>query len=113
VAQSWANGCRFEHNTTRGQRGENLYASSQITSVEAVIASWASEASDYSYATNTCAQGEVCGHYTQLVWRATTSVGCGVKTCQTGSPFSGAGPEWQLWVCNYSPPGNISGQRPY
>jgi len=22
-------------------------------------------------------------------------------------------PNWEIWVCNYSPPGNFVGQRPY
>jgi hypothetical protein len=45
----------------------------------------------------------VCGHYTQIVWRNTKSVGCAVAR--------GKGVE--VWVCNYDPPGNYAGQRPY
>jgi hypothetical protein len=32
--------------------------------------------------------------------------------CTKNSPFSGF-PEWQIWVCNYDPPGNFNGTRPY
>ena len=43
------------------------------------MSAWVSEAADYDYATNTCSA--VCGHYTQIVWRDTQDVGCGIKNC--------------------------------
>ena len=48
-----------------------------------------------------------CGHYTQVVWRNTTEIGCGVATCKEGALT------WDIWICNYAPPGNIAGQKPY
>jgi pathogenesis-related protein 1 len=48
-----------------------------------------------------------CGHYTQVVWRNTRRVGCGYSTCQSGR-FT-----YEIWVCNYDPPGNFIGQEPY
>ena len=68
-----------------------------------------SEQSLYNYAANTCSGA--CGHYTQMVWRTTTTVGCGFRNCTTGSPFTGF-PNWTVVVCNYNPAGN-NGQRPY
>jgi len=68
-----------------------------------------SEKANYNYSANSCSA--TCGHYTQVVWRNSLRLGCGVKNCTTGSPFGGGA--WQFWVCNYDPPGNISGQRPY
>ena len=44
-----------------------------------------------------------CGHYTQVVWANTLSVGCGVAVCPTGT----------IVVCNYAPPGNYVGEKPY
>jgi hypothetical protein len=38
------------------------------------------------------------GHYTQIVWAATTQVGCATQTCPDSSPFT---------VCDYSPPGKL------
>ncbi len=113
VAQSWAAGCTYQHNAGRGSYGENIAATAPPgTYTAAQVASlWASEAPDYAYATNSCASGRVCGHYTQIVWRDTTTVGCAVQTCTTGSPF-GSG-SWEFWVCDYAPPGNWVGQRPY
>jgi hypothetical protein len=109
VATQWAAGCKFSHNPGRGKRGENLFASSAEASPAQVVNSWVSEVEDYNYQTNRCSG--VCGHYTQVVWAATTHLGCARKRCSTGSPF-GRG-EWDLWVCNYSPPGNFNGQKPY
>jgi len=43
------------------------------------------------------------GHYSQLVWAATREVGCGFAT--------GGGRD--ILVCDYDPPGNVAGERPY
>lgn len=114
TAQAYAEGCRFVHNPALSeQTGENLYAASGSTGVTAgeVVTAWAREKASYDYATDTCAAGKVCGHYTQLVSRRSTSVGCGVAICSTNSPFGGG--TWQYWLCNYAPAGNVVGQRPY
>ena len=113
VAQAWADGCVYQHNQNRGQRGENIAANTPPSAwaVADVVSAWAGEASDYDYARNACAAGKVCGHYTQLVWRDTTRVGCAHRTCTGNSPF-GSG-SWEFWVCDYEPPGNWVGQKPY
>ena len=109
TAQAWADGCKFEH--SGGKYGENLYASAgQAVTPQAVVDSWVGEAKDYDYAANSCSG--VCGHYTQVVWRDSAKLGCGVTNCSKNSPFSGF-PDWQIWVCNYDPPGNFNGKKPY
>ena len=40
------------------------------------------------------------GHFTQVVWRGTTQVGCGHSQCNGND----------IWVCEYDPPGNWEGQ---
>jgi uncharacterized protein YkwD len=107
VAQQWAKQLaaagKLAHRA-KGQYGENLFAiSGARANPSDVVAEWASEAKDYNAAKNTCRRGAVCGHYTQIVWRETKKVGCGVA--QSGRR--------QVWVCNYDPPGNWIGQRPY
>ena len=77
-----------------------------------VVKGWADEAADYDYASNTLHAGKVCGHYTQVVWRNTKAVGCATRLCTKNSPFGGKFPTWQLWVCNYAPPGNCVGRSP-
>jgi pathogenesis-related protein 1 len=82
--------------------GENLFEiSGARASPGEVVGDWASEVRDYSYRSNTC--HGVCGHYTQLVWNNTREVGCAVAS----------EPGREVWVCNYDPPGNWIGERPY
>lgn len=124
-AQAWAvhlatnNACRMQHRSHAHanplQVGENLFWASPLrwsdgrVEVQAITPAevahdWASERSDYDYASNTCRTGAQCGHYTQMVWRTTTQVGCGMAIC----PDKG-----QIWVCNYNPAGNWVGEKPY
>lgn len=111
VAQSYADRCVYGHSGTSGL-GENIFGSSGWTNAEERAATlWAGEEPYYNYASNSCASGQQCGHYTQMVWRATTQLGCGIKQCSTGSPLSSS--QWTYVVCNYSTPGNYVGQRPY
>lgn len=108
-AQNWANhlkktkGCKMKHRQPN-KYGENLYwAYNMKSSSKGVVDSWASERHDYTYSTNKCKPGKMCGHYTQVVWKSSKFVGCGKATC---------GAE-EVWVCNYDPPGNYIGQKPW
>lgn len=114
TAQAYANKCTYMHSGTPGL-GENIAAfapPSASRGASAPVDGWAGEKAYYDYASNTCATGKQCGHYTQIVWKTTTKVGCGMATCTQNSPFQGFA-SWEFWVCNYSPPGNYIGQRPY
>jgi pathogenesis-related protein 1 len=114
LAEAWAAKCTFEHNPKRGPFGENLAAATPgAWKTPDVVKDWNAESAHYNLGKNTCAPGKVCGHYTQLVWRNTTHVGCAVRTCTKNSPFGSNFPTWEFWVCNYTPPGNFIGQRPY
>ena len=114
-AQNWAAQCNFDHSPGGSGFGENIYASAgpTPTAKSVVKGSWGSEAADYNYSTNTCAAGKQCGHYTQVVWRNTTAVGCALQACTTNSPFGASFPNWDFVVCNYTPPGNFNGELPY
>jgi hypothetical protein len=107
VAQAYAENCVFKHSSN--SYGENLYATTGGGSPQDVVGSWVSEVSDYNYGSNSCSG--VCGHYTQVVWANTLRLGCGTAQCTKNSPFGGG--SWEIWVCNYDPPGNWSGQKPY
>ena len=110
TAQAWADQCNFTHNTAG--YGQNLYASAGggPPTPTAVVSSWVSEVSAYDYSANTCSG--TCGHYTQVVWRNSILLGCGIKSCSTNTPFGAQFPNWYIVVCNYSPAGN-NGSRPY
>ncbi|KAG9780827.1 hypothetical protein KCU88_g3629, partial [Aureobasidium melanogenum] len=48
------------------------------------------------------------GHFTQIVWKSTTSVGCYTADCTaTGLQNVGSGVPPYFTVCNYSPPGML------
>jgi pathogenesis-related protein 1 len=105
TAQEWAE--RLVARREFGHRpgtplGENLFSITGGAATPGMVAGeWAAEAKDYDWGRNRC-RG-VCGHYTQMVWRETERVGCGVAR--------GRGRE--VWVCNYDPAGNWDGRRPY
>jgi hypothetical protein len=128
IAQTYAATCPgLNHNANRGPFGENIYIQGAtcfaggtncttpvvVTGTDAAQ-DWASEVSNYTYSTNSCAAGQDCGHYTQVVWRSTTAVGCGVAQCPAtaNSPFTPAIP-YAIEICDFAPPGNLNGSSPY
>ncbi len=113
TAQAWVERCEYKHNPNRGRHGENIAAATVgHWDATGVVQAWGSEGASYDYGGNSCASGKQCGHYTQIVWRDTRAVGCATQVCEHGSPFPGV-TRWEFWVCNYSPPGNYVGERPY
>ena len=120
-SQQWANHlcrtgkCTMVHRPGTPPYGENLYWASPViwttgekavqnTTIKEVVKVWADEEDWYDYGSNSCEPGKQCGHYTQMVWKSTTKVGCAFKVGKDKS---------QSWVCSYDPPGNFTGQRPY
>lgn len=113
TAQAYADRCIWQHSGAAGL-GENLYATAPFGSAQTAAAiSWGGEFAHYNYAANSCAAGQTCGHYTQMVWRDSDELGCGISNCSSGSPFGASFPHWTIVVCNYLPPGNFGGERPY
>ena len=104
-AQEWADKLiaerQFVHRP-KSKFGENLYQveGSKATAAH-VVERWASESVLYDYKSNHCRGA--CGHYTQIVWRETKEVGCAVARAGIR----------EVWVCEYNPPGNFVGFRPY
>jgi pathogenesis-related protein 1 len=104
TAQAWAdslkNGmaCGLQHANGTGY-GENLAGGTHL-SAQAAVDLWSNEEQNYTYspkyefATNT-------GHYTQIVWRKSTHIGCASAAC----------PGSNVIVCRYDPPGNYIGQQ--
>ena len=88
--------------------GENLYASTRDDTYIDAINRWAEEKPYYHYATNSCDDGQTCGHYTQIIWKDSIEVGCGKAQFTTGQ-YQG----WYVIACQYNPPGNYIGQKPY
>ncbi|KAL5269718.1 hypothetical protein ACHWQZ_G003248 [Mnemiopsis leidyi] len=94
---------KFEHSKNSGY-GENLYKAGGSGSADKAgqkaTKMWYDEIKLYNY--NNPGFSMQTGHFTQVVWKSSTKLGCAMAT--KGS---------STWVCcNYSPPGNYQGQFP-
>ena len=110
AADAYASKCVYAHDADRGAGiGENIYASGSSQPLSATDVSWGgasttawyNEIKDWNFATS-ASKGGVTGHFTQVVWKASTKLGCGVASCpgmlMANSIFV---------VCRYSPQGNF------
>jgi uncharacterized protein YkwD len=132
AAANWVKNCPQEVDPTSGRKfachendpncpgynantpyGENLSFGSPSQAGDNAALHWICEWKNYNFQNPAFVGGSfvssdqdpcpsVNGHFTQVVWKATTTVGCASNTCtingQTGT----------LWSCKYSPPGNFN-----
>lgn len=134
IAQQWADQTRgsegHSENTWRQQQfgsrtglqggaaklGENLGWSggsdrSVVSPVVSSVTSWDDEREDYNHSTQACSG--VCGHYTQMVWRESTAIGCGVYRGPVSWPGSDrTWPEGYFLSCTYHNAGNFNNDPP-
>lgn len=112
AARGWAERLarqgRLEHSprATRPGEGENLWiGSANAFSPTAMAAGWAAERRHFRRGTfpavSATGNWADVGHYSQMVWPATRTIGCAI----------GRGPRWDVLVCRYAPPGNRDGVR--
>jgi hypothetical protein len=109
-AQDLSERRRMEHSpaSQRVGQGENLWmGTAGAFGPEAMVGLWAAERRDYvagvfPKVSLTRSWSDV-GHYTQMAWRQTREVGCGLATDGRRDYL----------VCRYSPPGNVIGQRAF
>ena len=108
ISQQWVNrlakGCHIYHHKGDIPFGENLLRTPQPMTMAQVSWIWANEKKFYNYRQNRCQPGQVCGHYTQMVWKGTTDLGCAMQACSNGT---------QIYACSYFPAGNYAGARPF
>lgn len=116
-AQAWANELALKRNCVMQHRphdtkspwnlvyGENIFSGSGGYTFRDAVKAWGDEKKMFNTRTKQCNGGWApCGHYTQIIWRQTTEVGCAVARCPNGT---------LIMVCNYNPAGNIMGRPPY
>lgn len=102
-AQAWANtirdrGCALGHSGS-DKYGENLAAgTSGMLDANAVVGMWYDELKKFNFRSGGFSMKT--GHFTQVVWRGTRAVGCGMSQCNG----------LDVWICQYDPPGNVEGQ---
>lgn len=107
-AQAWADTLaasgRFEHSRDRSY-GENLWmGTAGAFSQTHMVDSWGEEKQHFVYGIMpNVTTGGVVGHYTQMVWRNSTQVGCGLA----------GNADAEYLVCQYDPRGNYRGEKPY
>ncbi len=121
-AQDWVNKDVWGHSSSEDRQkiilgsysGENLAAaapSSQNIATNGPTGWW-QEKAFWNSESVSCQSGKVCGHYTQMVWRDTTEVGCGLN--RKSSAMGGEWTQNSVYLsCVYNPGGNISGRKPF
>ncbi len=101
AAQKWADNCWIGHDSKRGHIGENI-AWGGDRSADSAVKAWYEEVDDYNYARPGFASATA--HFTQMIWKDTKRIGCGVAECYFGAV--------RVWVCRYGPTGNWRGKYP-
>ncbi|CUS09936.1 unnamed protein product [Tuber aestivum] len=99
-ARDYTKKCVFEH--SGAAYGENLAAG--YLNATAAVDAWGNEREIYDF--SRAQFSEETGHFTQMVWNATRSVGCAAVECE-GLLVNGQD-SWYL-TCEYWPPGNVQG----
>jgi len=87
--------CAFHH--SGGPFGENLALG--YPNVHSGVEAWGNEREEYNF--RDPGFEAKTGHFTQLVWKGTTDLGCGRKLC---------GERGWFLVCEYWPAGNVLGK---
>lgn len=132
-AQAWVNACHtakndngdefFCHQSTSGcgtdasyHFGENLSFGWPSLGGKDAVDGWYCEINVYDFDHPAVHGGnlqgcnknpnKVTGHFTQVVWRGSTRLGCARNTCSLG------GNTGTLWACEYDPPGNFNADQP-
>jgi len=98
---------RLEHSGGEAY-GENLWiGTAGAYALEQMPGDWAAEKRDFKPGVfpdlSRSGNWHAVGHYTQMIWRRTTSVGCALASSAA----------WDVLVCRYDPPGNWVGEAPY
>jgi cysteine-rich secretory family protein len=91
---------------TRAGQGENLWMGTRgAYSIEEMAGSWAGEKPLFRPGVfpnvSSSGQWSDVAHYTQMIWKGTTGVGCAIQRNR----------QWDYLICRYSPPGNVVGQK--
>lgn len=101
LAQGYADSCQFANpGDALGAVGTNLAAGTGTFDAAAAVTLFMSDASSYDPTNPTLS------HFTQVVWKNTTELGCAAASCDSifDQPAT-------YHVCVYAPTGNVIGQE--
>ena len=94
---------RFEHSEDApgvAPEGENLWMGTRgAFGFASMIGAWVDERRMYEDGTGSFHE---TGHYTQIIWRGSTQVGCALAKNAS----------YEFLVCRYNPAGNVEGEDP-
>ncbi|KIW68433.1 hypothetical protein PV04_04379 [Phialophora macrospora] len=116
IAAQIAASCVYAHDTSTGGGGygQNIGAGAPPDGIPAMITNqmYNDEIGFYpGYGSEPdMSNFEKWGHYSQIVWKSTTGVGCATQYCPNGLANTGGNVSPYFTVCNYSPPGNFGGE---
>lgn len=103
AAQGYADSCQFANPAgALGAVGTNLAAGTGKFDAAAAVTLFMSDASTYD------PENPTFSHFTQVVWKNTTELGCAAAVCDSifDEPAT-------YHVCVYAPTGNIIGQAQF
>ncbi len=125
-AQAYALRCELG---VHGSSGENLATAVMVSNGVAKLPakthrqvfqdSWYSEIKDYEFNIPRYNQPGINGHFTQILWKDSTQLGCGIATCKMTVNMTSSEGRTQKethdgtqWVCRYAPAGNMNVGNP-
>jgi len=105
-AADWAKQCQWEHNS-EGQNLDSAGSSDGNPTLngDLVLEHWVNGPNEADIWSPT---NPIATHFTQVVWKGTTHVGCAIVDCDL-SVYDASWWPAKYAVCNYYPPGNVVG----
>jgi len=118
TAADIAASCVYAHDVEKngGGYGQNIAAGVESNNISAIITDlfyngevgWYDGL--YNKAQPDMTNFEKWGHFSQIVWKSTTKIGCATQHCPKGLANVGTDVSPYFTVCNYSPPGNYANE---
>ncbi|KAK7062003.1 pathogenesis-related protein 1 [Favolaschia claudopus] len=105
AAQTWAKTCQVKHSDGTlldTPYGENIVAATGLFGIATAMGQFILDKSEYD------PENPTYNHFTQVVWKSTTQLGCSVARC--GDIWSANLGTASYYVCLYEPAGNVVGE---
>ena len=104
-AQRFAQECRFDNSNGADAFADNKHVAPGETGFTEALAAWMKEAALYDF--DRPGFSPATAHFSQTVWKGSTSVAVGIARCTAGDVLP---EETTLVVARFAPPGNRPGE---